>query len=128
MHERADTFDAVVVGAGPAGIAAAVTLGEAGRSVALIDDNPNAGGQIWRNRGARSVPRPAADWINRLQACERIKHLKQTHIAAYLAKGNLLVECARGARLLVYRSLVMATGARERFIPFPGWTLPGVFG
>ena len=42
------SFDVVVVGAGPAGIAAAVTAAESGARVALIDDNPAPGGQIWR--------------------------------------------------------------------------------
>lgn len=128
MSSGQNSFDAVIIGAGPAGIAAAVTIGEAGGSVALVDDNPHAGGQIWRNRGTDTAPPAARDWLRRLASCERIQRLQQTHVVACVAEGKLLVENPKGTQHLVYRSLVLATGARERFIPFPGWTLPGVFG
>ncbi len=58
-------FDVVVVGAGPAGIAAAVTAAECGRSVVLVDDNPAPGGQIWRAGG--HLPEAARKWITRLE-------------------------------------------------------------
>lgn len=128
MSKPPDVFDAVVVGAGPAGIAAAVTLGEAGKSVALIDDNVNPGGQIWRNRGVRTAPRAAQWWIERLGKLNSVHSLRQSRIVANLAPGNLLVDCPNGTRLIVHRHLVLATGARERFILFPGWTMPGVLG
>ncbi|MBI4892278.1 MAG: NAD(P)/FAD-dependent oxidoreductase [Acidobacteria bacterium] len=104
-------FDITVVGAGPAGIAAAVTAVESGARVLLIDDNPRPGGQIWRgdwNSGREG------DWLNRLAA----SHVQlETSTAAIderiLDKG---------------RKLILATGARELFLPFPGWTLPGVTG
>src|ERR1700744_5473423 len=61
------SFDVVVVGAGPAGIAAAVRAAEAGGAVALGDDNLAAGGQIWRG-GFSSQPAAARQWLARLNA------------------------------------------------------------
>ena len=48
-------YDVVVVGAGPAGLAAAVRAAESGARVAMVDDNPHAGGQIWREIGRAHV-------------------------------------------------------------------------
>ena len=52
-------FDVVVVGAGPAGIAAAALAAEHGQRVGILDDNPGLGGQIWRGDAQES---PAAKW------------------------------------------------------------------
>lgn len=128
MSEARDRFDVVIVGAGPAGIAAAVTLGEANRSVALVDEGAFAGGQIWRNRGGHTVAPEARRWLDRLAKCPTVTRIAQSRIAALLSPGTMLIENPSGARLLEYASLLIATGARERFIPFPGWTLPNVFG
>ena len=123
MAEDATTFDVVVVGAGPGGVAAAVTAAEAGRTVALIDDSPLAGGQIWRHRGDPSAA--ARRWLDRLST---VNHLRRSRVIAKPAPFTLLVETPDGPRRVRWRSLVLATGARELFLPFPGWTLPGVVG
>ena len=118
-----DAFDVLVVGGGPGGMAAAVTAAEAGRRVCLVDDGPWAGGQIWRHRGD---PAPAARrWLDRLGG---VTHLRQSRVVASLGPATLLVETPEGGRRLRWRSLVLATGARELFLPFPGWTLPSVIG
>ena len=44
------------------------------------------------------------------------------------AAQTLLMETAEGASVLRFDKLILATGSRELFLPFPGWTLPGVFG
>jgi NADPH-dependent 2,4-dienoyl-CoA reductase/sulfur reductase-like enzyme len=49
VHAMTRSFDVLVVGAGPVGIAAAVCAAEEGREVALVDENPRPGGQIWRS-------------------------------------------------------------------------------
>lgn len=122
-------FDVMVVGAGPAGIAAAVRAAECDASVALVDDNPACGGQIWRS-GAHQPP-AAMKWMARLEAAP-VQRLQGWRVFANPGPGLLLAErelsgsteCAEFS----YDKLVLATGARERFLPFPGWTLPNVMG
>jgi D-hydroxyproline dehydrogenase subunit alpha len=109
--------DVVVIGAGPAGLAAAARAIESGASVAMVDDNPRPGGQIWR---ASSYPRP---WLR-----DKIELISGARVFAAPQPGTLALETFHGERLLGYKSLILATGARERFLPFPGWTLPNVMG
>ena len=116
------TTGVLVVGAGPAGIAAACAARESGQSVLVVDDNPSPGGQIWR--GTAPIPSPWA------QRCARagFEILSRVTVIDQPAPGVLLAESAEGICLLRYAKLILATGARERFLPFPGWTLPGVTG
>ena len=122
MTER---FDILVVGAGPAGIAAALTAAAAGKRVGLVDDNPAAGGQIWRSGAAQSTT--ARNWLGRL-AASSVTRLQGWRIVDSPSRGLLLAEGNRTCRNLGYEQLILATGARERFLPFPGWTLPNVMG
>ncbi|HVN06916.1 MAG TPA: FAD/NAD(P)-binding oxidoreductase [Bryobacteraceae bacterium] len=117
-------FDVVVVGAGPAGIAAACAAREAGRSVAVIDDNVQPGGQIWRG-GART--QQAARWLERF-ARTHPKVFTQTRMIEAPAPGVMLADAPDRAIEFRYGKVILATGARERFLPFPGWTLPNVMG
>ena len=120
------TFDVAVVGAGPAGIAAALAAANSGKAIGLIDDNPAAGGQIWR--GAHNAPRHSAahNWFERLgkSAVQIVRGARVFHIA----NGQLLAESDESAFQITYGKLILATGARELFLPFPGWTLPNVMG
>lgn len=109
--------DIAVVGAGPAGLAAAHAALSRGADVTLIDDNPTPGGQIWRGAGLARGPNVA-----------RARLLSSTRVVAAPQAGSLLLENMNEGRVLRYRRLVVATGARERMLPFPGWTLPGVTG
>ncbi len=129
MSER---FDVVVVGAGPAGIAAAVVAAEAGSRVCLLDDNAAPGGQIWRGiraEAAEEYPHGGEflSWASRLRKTNcAVRHSAQA------------IDCPRAGVLrfelddegcdMEFERLILATGARERFLPFPGWTLPGVMG
>lgn len=112
----------VVVGAGPAGIAAAVTASAKGRQVLVLDDNPGEGGQIWRGGGGHR------EWLERFHRCGAEKIFNARVIAAGAADRTLVVETGGGAERLNFDKLILATGARELFLPFPGWTLPGVMG
>src|SRR5580704_8920572 len=119
-------FDIAVVGAGPAGIAAAVRAADSGASVALLDDNPHAGGQIWRGGPGASPKSQELKWLDRLEKSSakvfrgaRVFHLQHDSLAAEF--GDELLSIA-------FDKLILATGARELFLPFPGWTLPNVFG
>ena len=119
-------FDVAVVGAGPAGLAAACRAAESGARVALLDDNPLAGGQIWRARLGKAAG-PAGVWIRRAEH-HGVEWIAGARVFTVPEPGTLCLEQMDGNRDLAYRSLVLATGARERFLPFPGWTLPNVMG
>src|SRR5277367_654434 len=120
------TFDVAVVGAGPAGIAAALAAANSGKAIGLIDDNPAAGGQIWR--GAQNAPgqSAASSWFERLSksAVQIVRGAQVFHVA----DGQLAAESDDSAFQITYGKLILATGARELFLPFPGWTLPNVMG
>jgi NADPH-dependent 2,4-dienoyl-CoA reductase/sulfur reductase-like enzyme len=131
------SFEIVVVGAGPAGLAAACTAAEGGFHVALVDDTPWLGGQIWRGQpsGApASLPASSKPCIPQAkQWFERFRRsgatlLDQTNVIAAPSRGLLLAEHQDGPRQIRWQKLIVATGARELFLPFPGWTLPGVMG
>jgi len=102
-------YDLIIVGAGPAGIAAAR---KAGGSVLVIDDNPSAGGQIWRGS---EIELP----------CE---FLSGARVIDGDARNKQITVESSGVFKLSYKKLILCTGARELFLPFPGWTLPNVFG
>ena len=122
--------DVAVVGAGPAGIAAACRAAESGAKTVLVDDGLAPGGQIHRHLPGEEPPPKARPWLKRLfRSGTRIV----TAAAIFDAEGGgegWLLRVLKGESALLVRSrcLVLATGARELFLPFPGWTLPGVTG
>lgn len=123
-----NAFDLLVIGGGPAGIAAAVRAAESGLMVGIVDDNPTPGGQIWRNAiGSASASPQYADWRERLHKTG-VSVLCGTRVFHLPEPGIILAESADEVLQLRYSKLVLATGARERFLPFPGWTLPNVMG
>jgi len=120
--------DVLVVGAGPAGIAAAYRAAECGRSVLLADENPACGGQIWRaDRSSAGTP-AAAVWLARLAASGVEILPGATAFEADADAGLIRFEHEFETVEVHCLRLILATGARELFLPFPGWTLPGVVG
>lgn len=119
-------FDLVIVGGGPAGLAAAATAAECGLRVALADDNVDVGGQVWRAQTKGQVPEAVA-WIRRLERAG-VQLLRGTRVFDQVGGNTLRAEKHDDLCDLAYGKLVLATGARERFLPFPGWTLPNVMG
>ena len=118
MSSTIDT-DVIVVGGGPGGLAAAAHAAEAGARVLLVDRGPRPGGQIWRHRA--TPPRAARRWIRRVEL-SGVGTLFGTTVVDAPRPGALLLE-HRGRPLEArYERLILATGARERFLPFPGWT------
>lgn len=120
-------YDVLIAGMGPAGIAAACVASETGARVGVIDDNPAEGGQIWRGGGKKPESGLAAEWIGRFRLAP-LDRITGTQIVAAPEAGVLLADRNGLPLELRYRNLVLATGARERFLPFPGWTLPNVMG
>ena len=128
VTESALAADVAVVGAGPAGIAAAVHAAEHGARVVLLDSAPRPGGQIWRHRSPDDLPRAAIAWLERLRRSAVTWLPGTTVVDAVPGRRTLLAERDGRPIEVRWKALVLATGATERFIPFPGWTLPNVFG
>jgi len=110
-------------------MAAASAAAESGCSVALLDDNATSGGQIWRAADSAS----ASHAVTYSELSRRLMHSgvevhSRSCVVAQPAPGTLRVESDRRCFDIEYKRLILATGARERFLPFPGWTLPGVMG
>jgi NADPH-dependent 2,4-dienoyl-CoA reductase/sulfur reductase-like enzyme len=125
-------LDLVVVGAGPGGIAAAAVAAEAGKRVCLLDNNSAPGGQIWRGFSSETAGkyphgRTFLSWMARLKA-SRCEVRSGWQVVDAPAPGRLRLECGIESCDLRFERLIVATGARERFLPFPGWTLPGAMG
>lgn len=126
--------DLLILGAGPAGMAAAARAAALGLSVTLIDEQPRAGGQIYRDVDRTSGPRGAilgAEYLKGRALTGALEHPQVTHLA-----GATVWQVGTGPEVYLTRSgrtrritgqrLLIATGALERPMPVPGWTLPGV--
>src|SRR5215510_13545971 len=119
MVETGSSFEVVVVGAGPAGIAAACCAAESGSRVAVLDDTPWVGGQIWRGEERNGSNPLARAWRTRLRNSGAVI-LSETSVVAAPEPGLLLAEHPTGPRGIHWKKLILATGARELFLPFPG--------
>ncbi|WP_324727373.1 FAD/NAD(P)-binding oxidoreductase [Pseudomonas chlororaphis] len=127
MKQQRLSCDILIVGSGPAGLAAARAASRSELSIILLDDNPRPGGQIWRNGPGVTLPGIARDALQVLQH-PRLRYLPGTRVVAGAGANALLLEDAEQALLVHYQSLILCCGARELLLPFPGWTLPGVTG
>jgi NADPH-dependent 2,4-dienoyl-CoA reductase/sulfur reductase-like enzyme len=128
--------DLVIVGAGPAGMAAAVAAAECGVEPTLVDEQQQSGGQIYRRAPwSDAAPAQRDGLAGRHEAALRrafderaasIEHRPDSLVWGVFPGPRLAVSEARGWRMIEARALVLATGAHEYVPPFPGWTLPGV--
>lgn len=123
-----ETTDLLIIGAGPAGIAAALAAAPSGARITLIDDNPLAGGQIWRDGPQAKLPTLARQLRQDLQHHTNVRHYPATRVIAQSGARQLLLEDPQRGWRIHYDKLILCTGARELLLPFPGWTLPGVTG
>ena len=120
--------DILIIGGGAAGMSAALAASESGdTSVTLIDDNPKLGGQIWRAELGQTKSPDALRLINAVDA-GHIRIVNNAQVFAAVGDKCLIAQTPEGSVELENGKLILATGARERFLPFPGWTLPNVFG
>jgi len=125
------SFDVVVVGAGPAGMAAATAASAHTANVCIVDDNAHCGGQIWRGHDHNSAEKPPDQRFVHLRSALESGQIVVRYGARVVANPVpyvLRLETPTSFEDVRYRKLILATGARERFLPFPGWTLPGVVG
>ncbi|MCH8043478.1 MAG: NAD(P)/FAD-dependent oxidoreductase [Planctomycetes bacterium] len=120
-------IDVLVIGAGPAGIAAACEAAASGCAVSVVDDNPDWGGQIWRAQRREGTEPQAALWLDRIERTG-VQLLRGMQVVGSKGPGELTAERDGEICSLRFGKLILATGARELFLPFPGWTLPGVMG
>jgi NADPH-dependent 2,4-dienoyl-CoA reductase/sulfur reductase-like enzyme len=139
MSVNPQRTDVLAVGAGPAGMAAAIAAATHGSKVLVLDDNASEGGQIWR-RGLVTPHDPARPHVQ--DATQAALRTAFHQSGAELLPGRRVVDAPRPGILhtianspagpvlesFAWDRLILATGARERFLPFPGWTLPGVIG
>ena len=125
-----DRVDVAVIGAGPAGIAAGGRAAESGARVVVIDEGLGPGGQIWRPHAHGAANAGAHAWIARLERSGAVVHRATTVVDVQRTATGFALRAESHERTLSIdsRAIVLATGARERFLPFPGWTLPNVFG
>ncbi len=129
-------FDLIVIGAGPAGLAGAREAADKGLTVLVLDEQPRAGGQIYRDV-ERAAPLRGdllgRDYTEGLPLARGLDHAKITHVPAatvwQIEAGTSVFYTADGvAHEAQGKRLLLATGALERPMPIPGWTLPGVMG
>jgi len=139
------TIDLAVVGGGPAGLKAATQAAELGLDTVLFDEQAVPGGQIYRNIEQVAAQRPQAlkllgtdyhDGLALVNAfrCSGATYQPQTAVWEIAAENDddapiaLGTVAGGGAVLHHARAVIIATGAMERPVPLPGWTLPGVMG
>lgn len=120
-------MDIVVVGAGPAGLAAAGAAAARGKRVLLLDQGARPGGQIWRHRDESALP-PVAQALLQRARHAGVTFSAEAKIVDATGPQTLIVDFRGRIADVDTDAIVIATGARERFLPFPGWTLPGVTG
>jgi octopine oxidase subunit A len=126
------TVELAIVGAGPAGMAAAVLAGELGLDTMLVDEQNAPGGQIYRaiERAAPDTPlgrdylagRPLAAALR----ASRVDYRPATTLWHVDPEGRLFLEHGGRTETVTARRILIATGAMERPVPIPGWTLPGI--
>lgn len=134
MSERPQPL---IVGAGPAGIRAAQALVWAGLRPLVVDEAPACGGQIYRQRlvpderSSKALYGSEAAKAERLHRdfaalADRIDYWPQA-LLWNLRGGVADIAVGGASKQVAYDGLILATGATDRILPIPGWTLPGVF-
>lgn len=128
-------WDVIIVGAGPAGMAAALELRRRKLDVLVLDRQQEPGGQVWRRAG--SAPQELVGFLGGEYEEGRAMVRQFRHSGAefqagaqvwHLLPGNVFASIAGRSHELCAKQILIATGAMERPVPVPGWTEPGVLG
>lgn len=127
----------LIVGAGPAGIRAAATLVAAGLRPVVVDEAPAPGGQIYRQPLVPDGRSPEARYGSEAAKAQRLhaefagllNHIEYRPETLVWNLGQGAADLMHAGKItrLAYDGLILATGATDRILPFPGWTTPGVF-
>ncbi len=128
--------DVIIIGAGPAGMSAGTVLGEMGLNVLVLDEQPAVGGQIYRRIETAPDHRLnffGKDYSQGLDLARRFKRsgAKFEDCATVWqaeADGSVCYSRKGESKMVRANYILVATGAMERPVPLPGWTLPGVMG
>lgn len=130
-------IEIAIIGAGPAGMAAAIEAAQCGADVHVFDENHKVGGQLFKQlhkffgssrhfAGIRGFS-IATEFYEKLRSLGVSIHLDSTVYGLF--PGNVLgIHTGDKNCLVKARRIILATGASEIALPFPGWTLPGVMG
>jgi len=131
---KEEAYDVAVIGAGPAGLAAATLAACYGLATVLLDEQPTPGGQVYRAVTKTPVQERTvlgSDYWRGSDLADAF-HISGAEYAPGTAVWNITpdreigISNSAGARLISARHIILATGALERPFPIPGWTLPGV--
>jgi D-hydroxyproline dehydrogenase subunit alpha len=128
------TTDVAVVGAGPAGLSAALVAAGAGARVAVLDEYPQPGGQFYKqiaadlgvDRAALNEEYRRGDTLISAVRAAKVELLNDALVWGSFEPGTLSIVRQGAAGVVRARAIVVASGAYERAIAFPGWDLPGV--
>lgn len=130
-----NSCDVLIVGAGPAGMSAAIRLRKFGYSVLVVDEQPSPGGQIWRgverNREENLLKALGEDYrkgqsVVAVFRASGAKYLPETQVWQIEEEWNVFLTANGQARRVRAGSVLLANGSQERPVPFAGWTLPVV--
>ncbi len=127
-------YQIAVIGAGPAGMAAATVAAAHGATVLLLDEQPRAGGQIYRGVAEQTISDRTILGVDYYKgrglvgelAASDVEHVGGATVWQVSAEREIGVSKDGVARLVSADRVIIATGAQERPFPIPGWTLPGV--
>ena len=131
-----ETYDVVIIGAGPSGIGAAAVLAGHSLKILIVDENNQIGGQIWRKPVYRPLKKLIALQASgpkhilnsaTLENNTNLNIISPACVLGIFPEKHILMSTAEGGvKEIKARKIIFATGAREKVRPFKGWTLPGV--
>ncbi len=137
MGDRLRQCETAVIGAGPAGLSAAIRLAESGVDTLVVDEKPEAGGQLFKQihkffGSERHMAGVRGYEIGRLllDRCAElgVPILLDTAAWGIFPDRTIAADCRKSPLTIQAKQIVLATGAAENALAFPGWTLPGVMG